>query len=61
MQADQRAPAMRHAWAAFLLVVALVLGSTAVPAQAVDPTATPDPSALQQKLKDLRGRAAEQS
>jgi hypothetical protein len=60
MRTESREHAGRFAVAAFLLIVALVASISALPVQAVDPSPTPDPSALQQKLKDLRQRAAEQ-
>lgn len=60
MAADERVRRTRHAWAALLTVAILVLSSTGAPVQAVDPTPTPDPSALQQQLQQLRERAAEQ-
>src|SRR3990172_12126127 len=60
MPADQGARARRHTWATLFLVVVLLAASPALPVQPGDPSPTADPGALQQKLRDLRQRAAEQ-
>jgi stage II sporulation protein D len=49
-----------RAAAALLLTVALALTVSTVPAHGVDPTPVPDPAAQQQRLRELRERAAAQ-
>lgn len=50
----------RRAWTAYLLTVALALGSAWLPVRAADPTPTPDPATQRQELEELRQRAAQQ-
>lgn len=56
MQASQASPARTRLWTAFLLTVLMALGPGGAPARAQDPNL--DPTVQQQKLEQLRERAA---
>lgn len=60
MEAQRPRRTQRRAWAAIALTLAFVLTATAVPVRGLDPSPTPEPAAQQQRLKELRERAAAQ-
>ena len=60
MPAQSSGRARRCTWFTLVVLVAVLAATATLPVQAVDPSPTPDPAALQERLEDLRQRAAQQ-